>query len=214
MAKFCGNCGAQMEDCANVCGICGTPFGPVSQAKGVHIVDLEKKKEMRRKIKKISRLCVSVLCLILAIFIGINIITSFSGYNGLLRKVLAAYEDYDIDTLISLSSDIYYYGSEDLAEVYFENAVGYALDYFESAVGHSYKLSYEISDTYTLSNRNFQSVLDNISWMYSEFDTSIIEKIAVAQITVTAKQGNRSVDRDLKITMSKEAGTWKVLYIE
>lgn len=26
MAKFCGNCGAQMNDDANVCGMCGTPF--------------------------------------------------------------------------------------------------------------------------------------------------------------------------------------------
>ena len=26
MAKFCGNCGAQMSDSAKVCGMCGTPF--------------------------------------------------------------------------------------------------------------------------------------------------------------------------------------------
>lgn len=214
MAKFCGNCGAQMEDNAKVCGNCGTPFGAATQVTGVHIVDLEKKKKLKRKIKKISMICVSVVCLILAIVIAINVITSFSGYNGLLRKVLAAYEDYNVDALISMSSDIYYYGSEDFAEIYFENAVGYGLDYFESAVGHSYKLSYEIGETYTLSNRNFQSLLDNISRMYAEFDTSIIDKVAVAQITVTAKQGNHSADRELKVTMSKEAGTWKVLYIE
>lgn len=214
MAKFCGNCGAQMGDTAKVCGNCGMPFGPATQVNSVQIVDSEKKKKTRKKVKKIITLCVSIVCLILAVVVAINIVASFSGYKGLLRKVMVAYEDYDIDTLISLSSDIYYYGSKDFAEVYFENAVGYALDDFESSVGHSYKLSYEIEEIYMLSNRNFQSALDNIFWMYSEFDTSIIEKIAVAQINVTAKQGNRSVDRELKITMSKEAGTWKVLYIE
>lgn len=26
MAKFCGNCGAQMDDGAKICGMCGTPF--------------------------------------------------------------------------------------------------------------------------------------------------------------------------------------------
>ncbi len=36
----------------------------------------------------------------------------------------------------------------------------------------------------------------------------------VSDITVTAKQGSKSVERDLNITMSKENGTWKLLYIE
>ena len=28
MAKFCGNCGAKMNDSAKVCGQCGTPVDP------------------------------------------------------------------------------------------------------------------------------------------------------------------------------------------
>lgn len=31
MSKFCGNCGAQMEDQAKVCGMCGTPFTETKQ---------------------------------------------------------------------------------------------------------------------------------------------------------------------------------------
>lgn len=214
MAKFCGNCGARMEDHAKVCGNCGTPFDSGNRENGKQIANLQKKAELLRKVKKYFRLCIVLITLIVAVVVAIRLISSYTGTNGLLRKVMVAYEEYDIDALISLSSDMYYYGSDDYAESYFENTVGYMLDTFESSVGHSYKLSYEISEKYTLSNRNYQSLLDDIAWTYSEFDTSIIEKIAVAHITLTAKQGNRSVDRELKITMSKEDGIWKLLYIE
>lgn len=215
MAKFCGNCGAQMDDNAKVCGKCGTPFnGSSSGISAVKYVDPEKKKEKQKKVKKIVKLCIGLIALILVAIIAINVITAFTGYNGLLRKIMSAYENYDIDALVDMSGDMYYYGIENHAEAYFEAAVGYALDNFESSVGHSYKLSYDINEIYTLSKRNFESMLDDISWVYSEFDTSVIEEIAVADITVTARQGSKSADRNLKVTMSKENGTWKLLYID
>lgn len=213
MAKYCGNCGAQMENSDRVCGNCGTPFGTAVKTYNVSIVDPEKKKAAQKKVKKIVKLCVGTAALILVAVIAINLITAFAGYNGLVRKVMVAYENYDIDALVDMSSDVYYYSSEDYAERYFENAVGYALDAFESSVGHSYKLSYEVIETYKLSNRNFQSMLDDIAWSYENFDHSVIEEIVVAKVNVTATQGKRSVDREIEITMTKENGNWKVLYI-
>ena len=215
MAKFCGNCGTQLDDSAKVCGNCGTPLNGASpNIPGIKVVDPEKKKEMQKKVKKIIKLCVGLVALVLVVIIAYNLITAYTGYNGFLRKAMAAYEDYDIDALVSMSSDMYYYGSEDYAEVYFEGTVGYVLDSLESSVGHNYKLSYEVKETYSLSNRNFESMLDEISWIFTEFDTSVIEDIVVAEITVTAQQGSKSVNRDLKVTMSKEDGTWKLLYID
>lgn len=209
MAKYCGNCGAQMADSARVCGNCGTRF----DGAAIKVVDPEKKKAMEKKTKNIIKLCVGLAVLVLVAVIAFNVITKFTGYNGLLRKVMAAYEEYDIEALVDMSSDMYYYGSNDYAEYYFEDAVGYELDYFESNVGHNYKLSYEVDEIYTLSKRNLDSMLDDISWMYSDFDVSVIDQIVVANITVTARQGNKSVSRDLQVTMSKEDGAWKVLYI-
>jgi len=210
MAKYCGNCGAQMADSARVCGNCGTHFG----GGAIKVFDPEKKKARDRKTKRIIKLCVGLVVLALVAVLAFQVINKFTGYNGLVRKVMTAYEEYDIEALVDMSSDMYYYGSDDYAEYYFENAVGYELDYFESEVGHNYKLSYEVDEIYTLSRRNMDTILDDISWMYSDFDVSMIEQIVVANITVTARQGSKSVDRDLKITMSKEEGTWKVLYID
>ena len=210
MARFCGNCGAQIDENAKVCGQCGTPVEDSTKMPPVKVVDSEKKK----KNKKIFKAMIALALVAVVAVTAINVVSKFTVYNGLLRKVMTAYEGYDIDTLVSLSSDIYYYGEEDYVESYFENSVGSALDSFETSVGHSYQFSYEVNETYTMSERKTKEVLDGIEYTYADFDVSIIEEMVVSDITVTAKQGSKSVERDLNITMSKENGTWKLLYIE
>lgn len=209
MAKFCGNCGAQMDDNAKVCGQCGTPVDGGTKAPPVKIVDPEKKK----KNKKIFKIAVALILVVIVAATAINVVSKFTGYNGLLRKVMVAYEGYDIDTLVSLSSDIYYYSEDDYVEYYFENIVGTTLDSFESSVGHSYKFSYEINEIYQLSGRKMSEILDNIETAYPDFDVSTIKDISVADITVTASKGEKSSSKDIHITMTEESGARKVLYI-
>ncbi len=211
MSKFCGNCGAVLTDDAKVCGQCGTPLdGASTNISGLKVVDPEK----QRKVKKTVKLVAVLAALVVVAAIALNIASKYTGYNGLLRKVMTAYENYDIDTLISLSSDMYYYGEEDWVEYYFEYTVGDDLDSFESSVGHNYKLSYEVNETYVMSERKADEMLTGIEGTYTDFDTSVIDKIVVADLTLTAKQGNKSVSRDLQVTMTKENGAWKLLYID
>jgi len=127
---------------------------------------------------------------------------------------MTAYKEYDIGTLIYLSSDMYFYGEEDWVEYYFEYNVGDDLDSFESSVGHSYKLTYEVNEIYTVSDRKLDDMLDQIEYSYVDFDIGMIEKVVIADLTVTAKQGSKSVSRDVNIVMSKENGSWRLLYIE
>ncbi len=209
MARFCGNCGAQLDDDAKVCGQCGTPID--GNALGLKIVDPEKKKKMMKKVKGVIALAIVVVIAVVVV----KIISGFTGTNGLVRKIMVAYEKYDIDTIVSLSSDMYYYNDyEDYVDEYFEYAVGSNIDSFESSVGHSYKMSYEVDEIYDLSQRKQDEMLKSIEYAYPDFDVDIISKIAVADVTVTAKQGSKSVSRTVKITMSKEGNTWKLLYLE
>ena len=211
MAKFCGNCGTQLENNAKICGNCGTPLdGASTNIPGLKVTDPEKQKKMKKTVKRVVGLAILVAVAIIAF----NIVSQFTGYNGLLRKVMTAYENYDIDTLVSLSSDMYYYGEEDWVEYYFEYSVGDDLDSFESSVGHSYKLTYEVNVTYVMSERKVDEMLSEIEYSYSDFDVSIIEEVVVADLTVTAKQGSKSVNQDMDIVMTKENGTWRLLYIE
>ena len=153
MAKFCGNCGTQLEDNAKICGKCGTPLdGMSANIPGLKVTDPEKQKKMKKTVK----LVVGMVALVIVAVIAFNVVSQYTGYNRLLRKVMTAYENYDIDTLISLSSDMYYYGEEDWVEYYFEYSVGDDLDYFESYVGHNYKLSYDVQEVYTLSGRKLE----------------------------------------------------------
>ena len=211
MAKFCGNCGTQLEDNAKVCGNCGTPLdGASTNIPGLKVTDPEKQKKMKKTVKRV----VGLVLFVAVAIIGFNVVSQFTGYNGLLRKVMTAYEKYDIDTLVSLSSDMYYYGEEDWVDYYFDYSVGNDLDSFEASVGHSYKLTYEINETYVMSERKVDEMLREIEYSYPDFDVSIIEKVVVADLTVTAKQGSKSVNQDMNIVMTKENGTWRLLYIE
>lgn len=200
-----------MDDDAKICGQCGTPLdGASTNISGLKVVDPEKQKKVKKAVKLVAVLAV----LIVVAVVARNIASKYTGYNGLLRKVMTAYENYDIDTLVSLSSDMYYYGEEDWVEYYFESNVGNNLDSFESSVGHSYKLSYKVNEIYMLSERKQDEMLSEIEYTYADFDVDTIEKVAVADLTVTAKQGSKSVNRDMNIVMSKEDGIWRLLYIQ
>ena len=157
---------------------------------------------------------VAVVVLVAVATTAINVAVKFTGYNGLTRKVMAAYEKYDIDTLVSLSSDIYYYDDEEYVENYFKDSIGRMLDLFDSTIGHNYKLSYDVNETYKMSERKMRETIEEIEGIYPDFDVSSIQKIVVADITVKASQGNTSVESDLHLTMSKENGAWKLLYME
>lgn len=210
MAKFCGNCGAKLDDDDKVCGQCGAPVDIGANSSPVKVIDIERK----RKNKKILKLIVALLLVAAVAVVAINVVAMFTGVNGLIRKVMSAYEEYDINTLVSLSSDIYYYSEDDYAENYFKNIVGETLDLFESSVGYDYQLSYEVNEKHRMSERNTAETLEGIKNTYPDFDVNVIDEIVVSNITVTAKKDGASVDEKLNIIMSKEGGTWKLLYID
>ena len=211
MAGFCGNCGAPLDDGARVCGQCGVPVNGVSKhVSGVHGAKQENTKKIAKKIKMVV-----ILAVIAGLAVGAwNIASNFIGPKGLVRKAMKAYEKYDIDQLVSLSSDMYFYGGEDEAESYFGYGVGNDLDDLENSVGHSYKLTYKIKEIYDLSERRLDELLDSIEYLYPYFDVDNIKKISVASVSVTAKKGSKSVNRNIEITMTKEGKEWKILYIE
>lgn len=202
MAKFCGRCGARAEDTARACWQCGAPLDGASPRKPTGI-----------KIAKILKRIVVVAVVVIAALIALNVVSKHTGYNGLVRKVMAAYEDYDTDELVSLASEVYYCADEEDCEDYFENSVGSDLDIFEDTVGHNYKLSYQVDESYALSDRKMGKLLDSLTESYPEFDESIIEKAVVAELTVSAKEGDQTSSQKVSITMTKEDGAWRLLYI-
>lgn len=211
MAKFCGNCGAELEGNERVCGMCGKP---IVGAQEIHGSDLQRKPVNKQKIKKVMKTVIAIAIVVAVGVAALKIVPNFVGGRGLVRQVMSAYKTYDIDTLVTLSSDVYYYGGEDEAELYFEYAVGEAIDYFEDMVGHSYRLTYEINEIYTMSDRKTDILLNDLEYAYPSFDFNTISKVAVADVLLTAKQGKNETEYAVPITMTKEGNTWKLLYLD
>lgn len=219
MAKFCGNCGAHVEDTARVCNQCGAPL---SSSAPKNSQPAAVSPAVRAKQKKMLSAALGIAGVVIAAVLILLVLSQFTGYKGLLRKVMNAYENYEIETLVSASSNIYSQSSEDelsmllgsmmseqLASSY-ESLVGSHLDYFESEVGHNYKLSYEANEIYTMSKRNLEDFLDDLD---DYMDVSSIKKIVVADLVVTATQGKKSEDLELEVIMSKEDGSWRLLQL-
>ena len=211
MAKFCGNCGGKLEENATQCPWCGTPTEsqatPSSQKKQV---DPERKKKWERIIK----LAITAVVVIVIAAIALSIVPKYIGTQGLVRQVMNSYKNYDIEKLVSLSSGMYDYDSDEELETAYRYDIGEGLDYLEANVGHTYKFSYKINETYTLSQRKEEEVIENIETWYPDFDTSTIKKIVVSNVTMTATQGTSTASQDINVVMSKEDGTWKVLYLQ
>lgn len=218
MSKFCGNCGAQLDDSAKVCGNCGTPLSENSNVSssipGVEYVDPEKKAKNKKRIKKF----IGLIAVVVVVIIAINIISGFIGYKGAVRKIMNAYEDYDVDTLVSLTSnirlDVFDILGDDYATDYYENIVSDDLDYYENTVGHKYKLSYEITETYELTERKVDDLLDSAESYIEYIEDYDISKVMVVEVNVTAKEGNKSTDATLTIYLTKENGSWKLFQFD
>ena len=42
----------------------------------------------------------------------------------------------------------------------------------------------------------------------------LVDDFVVAELTITAKKGSETSDRNLDIVMTKEEGVWKILYFD
>lgn len=207
MARFCGFCGAPIDENASVCGNCGKP------------VDGEETKGGGRKkvnVKAIAVIAAMIIVLAALIFAITRLTQNDDGRQGLIKQVIKAYEKEDIDSMIRLSSDIYRGKRIDglTAEEYFRNVMGSSADYYENAVGHNYKLTYKILDLYDMSQRRQNEYVNSIMELYPYFSASTITAMSAAEVEITAKRGSSMVTEYKKITMSKEDGNWKLADIE
>lgn len=212
MAKFCGNCGAQMEDGARVCGYCGTPFEGMSpRTPAAHYTDPEK----RQKTKRTATRVVAALLAVVIVAVGVMTVTSLTGIKGTVRKVVRAYQKYDVDILADVCSDLYYraaaYGEYDAVANLFDSAIGTDLEDIEAVVGQKYKLSYKIRDIYKPSERKLGMLQSYVAAL--PIDMVEVEDVRLVAITLTAKAGQQETTLDKTLLLNKESGKWKLLMV-
>ena len=210
MAKFCGNCGTQLDDNAKICGNCGTPLTS-AKTTNASIPGVGDDPEKKEKAKKKMTMFLGIAAVLSVVIIALSAIISSSGYKGTVRKIMNAYKDYDVDKIVSMSSGLYDSAGKLLsADNYFGDIISDDLESFESQVGPKYKLSYEITDSYEMPKYKYESLMDTLSY-YSDFDADSISKVMVVKVNVTAKKNKDSMTKKLELQLTKENGSWKLL---
>lgn len=211
MAKFCGNCGARMDDAAKICGNCGTAFETVS----VSVISSEQNfPKSNLAVKKYLKIAFSVVVLVVIAVVGFNIASAFTGYKGAIRKTVNAFEDYDMETLISMASELNYYANdEETIENHFNEKVEERLDYYEDKVGANLKISYEIASETDYSERKIENFLENYN--NENLDWSEVKQIKKVSLNLTVKGSDEEINSDVdSLYLIKENGNWKILYIQ
>ncbi len=231
MARFCSYCGAVMEDTDKVCGQCGTPameYYGSDQRESAPRERIQRPRNSRplgsgqsisidkAKVNLIIKLAIALVAVIVLGVITYKVITTFTGYNATIRKMVKALEKDDVDTLDALASSVseeYYtflYGSDYFE--YYEKAVSDALDDFEDSVGNIKSISYEITDVTEISDRRMNDFKDELTESFN-MDTDDITDInrVYLKLTVKGKKKSSSFNVD-KLYVIKEAGKWKIFY--
>lgn len=236
MAKFCGNCGARMDDNARVCGYCGTPLaasgaapggtpggmpgGMYGETSGKTVDTAKNNAESMKKVKKIVISIVAALLAIAIVVTGVTVVTSFTGVKGTVRKVMKVYEDYDVDAFAAVCSDVIYemasqysyYSDSDPIEDIFEETIGGDLDQIEYDLGYgTYKISYEINKISKVSDRKMNALFENLE--ESSVNPDIIQDVRLVDITITAKAGRDDTTLDKTLILTKESGKWHLLLV-
>lgn len=212
MSKFCGNCGAQMEDSAKVCGYCGTALESANSVTFKY-EDPEKKAKIKSIAKKVS---VVVIAIVVISIIG-SVISSFVGYRGAVRKFMNAYKNENVDALVDMTCS--FMQEDEFGEIVmskYEYKLENDFDSFDLYFDSKYSISYEIINASKLSERKTKSMMEQLAYsgILSEDDVDLVQNIMNVKISITAKHGSDSRTTSKTIYLVKEKKGWNLLDFE
>lgn len=218
MARFCGSCGAEAQEDARVCGTCGAPLENNSAnttIPGLEYIDPEKKEQY----KKYGIIAAGAVAAIVVIVILFNIITSFVGYKGAIRRYFRALNKENASSMAKLMPEYEIKRQEkrdddfDLEE-YIDDNLFSNFDYLEDEYGNNIKFSYDIKDSKTLSDKKLKKIKKSIesSLDYSDvkYDVDNITKAVEVELEVKIKGDDDKDEDDVELTLIKENGSWKL----
>ena len=210
MAKFCGNCGAKMDDAARVCGNCGTPFAaapapaqapyqpaaqmpyqPPYQAQNGAAFQTAKKKDP----KKIGLIAGAGAAALVVLILIISLISGGSGYKGAVKTFFKGLEKNDAKKVASVALLPSYFDEDDIE------------DLFE--LGDYKKVKYKIISKEKIDKDDLEELNE-----YIEAFTDSGKKVKKGyelkvKVTVKYKDGDSETDEETLYVL-KVGSKWKV----
>lgn len=214
MAKFCGNCGAQVEDDAKVCGNCGVPL----DGGAVPNIDTDNAPKKSGGNKILPAIIAAVVAIIV-IIVAVNIVKKNTGYRATLNRAFKDIEKVDsvalADEFSAVIEDIYSeYGSGYIEDA-FDKEINNLLDDMEDKAGANPKISYRIKKASKLSDRKVANLGEEIEKYDKNYDKDLLTQVVELDLEVNVKGPEDKYSLKWNdVTLVKEDGKWKILYIE
>ena len=209
MAKFCGNCGTQNEDLANVCGNCGTPFEVPAAPEAPVVAEAPAAPAKKSKGKLIGIIAGAVAATVALIVVLVLLLGG--GAEGTAKKFLEAYFDGDGETAYALMSE-YAKDESDIDEDEFveriEEFADMLLENAEEEYGDNIKFTVTVTDSEKLDDNDLEDLFGDDYEDIME-DNDITEAVLV-EAEVEVKGDDDSDSDEAELYMVKENGQWKV----
>ncbi len=218
MSKFCGNCGAELDDSAAVCGYCGMSLETNPIKKAIPGLTSQADEAMVQNIKKYGKFVAIGVAGIVVIAIVISLIVNNTGYKGALKKYFNAMEDLDSATFCELTADLdkrYYDDDDDIEALMLENMED-QMEEFEEDYGKDVKIKYDIveSTVWDLDDVKLRKFTEQFEDS-EEYDGSLIEKAVELELDITYKGDKKEhTDKGETLWLIKEGGEWRVTSYE
>ncbi len=214
MTKYCGYCGAPNEDDAKFCGNCSKAL---ENRVKEYIPD--KKDSIFDTIKNNLHVIIPVGAVAAVVIVAVVVVRSLffsSGYDSIVKKTMNSMNNYDVSTLVSISSS---YTSSvstfgyDLEDYYDDMVVDY-LENFDDSVGYGYTIDYKVISEYTMTSEQLISYFNSqSSWLDYSNLSSVFDSMAIVTVQATATNGALSDYQTIQIYLSKESGKWKLFML-
>lgn len=217
MAKFCSNCGAPMKKKDKVCRKCGVS---IEDAEAVPAKEekTEKPEPGKKKGPRVIKFIAAAAILIAAAAVAIVVVIRLNSYERTVKSMVHAFEDFDMDTLEQITSEVsnvVYEGKAggDLYE-YYKDMVSDRLDYYEDDLGPIKRIQYQITGESEYSRRRIGQVEEWLEKNYEADAEAIgIKKIMAIDMTLTVKGSKRTEKYYVQdLYLIKENGGWKIYY--
>ncbi len=211
MARYCGSCGAEVEEDAKVCGNCGVPLdgGPAPK------VELKVPTKVdSAAIKKIAIIAAAVLVVVVIGVVALKIIRANTGYRAMLNRTFKAIQKADAESFMNELS-LYIedsYGSSSQLEKTLDNEINSYLDMVEDEVGPEPKFTYEIKKTTKLSDRKLKNLRDSLEDSDKDYEGDSLKKAMKIDLNVKIKGPDDDYSDSVEnMLIVKEGGEWKIL---
>ena len=212
MSKFCGNCGAQMDDSAVICGNCGCSMANNQPTFTPSNPEQEKAKKCKRK--KIIGICSSVLAIVLIVIICFTYLGGRSEKTVVETYIKSGVENPDAASLVELFPEefvTYQLRKEGMSRTEAIKEMQETLDNVYDQIDKycdDWSVSWEIIDTIDASDSEVKYFSADCKDLYG-FEVSGQKDLTVEMTVEITKDGEKNIkDQECDLQIIKIGKSW------